>query len=195
MTHCAGVCITRTGRPLFHPEKERRRFCRPAVGVLLIAIPEGKGNGMSNKPKRINLNQARNMDVDAWRDRQIRKRLAAYLERQEQDFIKAHGGDTDAELIAYVHRKAREFHRLPHPLELPGGEYLKKRLGDWDLLARNLGYKPANGQKGRLARECLKQKIEAEFLQERRAIKEAKQRRSLERGHADHRAAMTQKPL
>ena len=135
------------------------------------------------------------MDVDAWRDRQIRKRLAACLERQEQDFIKAHGGDTDAELIAYVHRKAREFRRMPHPLELSGGEYLKKRLGNWDRLAGSLGYRPANGQKGRLARERLKQKIEADFLQERRALKEEKQRRGMDRDRADHRAAMTQKPL
>ena len=150
---------------------------------------------MSNKPKRINLNQARNMDVDAWRERQIHKRLTAYLEQQEQDFIKVHGGDTDAELIAFVHRKAREFHRMPHPMELAGGEYLKKRLGNWDQLARSLGYRPANGQKGRLAREHLKQKIEADFQRERRAIKEAKQRRSMNRDHTDHRAAMTQKPL
>lgn len=150
---------------------------------------------MSNKPKRINLNHAGNMDVDAWRERQIHKRITAYLECQEQDFIKVHGGDTDAELIAYVHKKAREFHRMPHPMELAGGEYLKKRLGNWDLLARSLGYRPANGQKGRLAREHLKQKIEADFQKERRAIKEAKQRRSMNRDHADHRAAMTQKPL
>lgn len=163
--------------------------------MLLIAIPEGKGNGMSNKPKRINLNQARNMDVDAWRERQIHKRLTAYLEQQEQDFIKVHGGDTDAELIAFVHRKAREFHRMPHPMELAGGEYLKKRLGNWDQLARSLGYRPANGQKGRLAREHLKQKIEADFQIERRALKEEKQRRIMERGRAVHLAAMTQKPL
>ncbi|MBR3586070.1 MAG: hypothetical protein IKO00_08625 [Oscillospiraceae bacterium] len=150
---------------------------------------------MSNKLKRINLNQAGNMDVDAWRERQIHKRLTAYLEQQEQDFIKVHGGDTDAELIDYVNRKAREFHRMPHPMELAGGEYLKRRLGNWDLLARSLGYRPANGQKGRLAREHLKQKIEADFLQERRARKEEKQRRSMDRDHADHRTAMTQKVL
>ena len=150
---------------------------------------------MSKKPKRINLNHAGNMDVDAWRDRQIRKRLAAFLERQEQDFIKAHGEETDAELIAYVRRKAGELRRMPHPLELPGGEYLKKRLGDWNQLARSLGYQPANGQKGRLARQRLKQKIEADFQQERRAIKEAKQRRSMDRDRADHRAAAAQKPF
>lgn len=150
---------------------------------------------MSNKPKRINWNQARNMDVDAWRDRQISKRLDAYLERQEQDFIKEHGGDTDAELIAYVRRKAGELHRMPHPLELPGGEYLKNRLGNWDLLARSLGYSPASGQKGQLAHQRLKQKVEADFQQERRAIKEAKQRRSIDRDHADLRASVTPKPL
>lgn len=150
---------------------------------------------MSNKPKRINLNHAGNMDVDAWRERQIHKRLTAYLEQQEQDFIKVHGGDTDAELIAFVHRKAREFHRMPHPMELAGGEYLKKRLGNWDQLARNLGYRPANGQMGKIARERLKQKIEADFQKERRAIKEAKQRRSMDRDRADHRADMAQKPF
>ena len=129
---------------------------------------------MSNKSKRINWNQARNMDVDAWRDRQIHKRLAACLAQQEQDFILAHGGDTDAELIAYIRRMAGELRRMPHPLELPGGEYLKKRLGNWDQLAQSLGYGPANGQKGKLARQRLKQKVEEDFQQERRALRTQK---------------------
>ena len=72
------------------------------------------------RKKRINWNQARNMDVDAWRERQIQKRLTAYLEQREQEFIRDHAGDTDDRLTVCVQMKARELGRMPHPLELPG---------------------------------------------------------------------------
>ena len=74
---------------------------------------------MKKRKKRANWNQARTMDVDAWRDRQVHKRLTEHLERQEREFVQAHGRDTDAQLIAYVRRKAAELGRMPHPLELP----------------------------------------------------------------------------
>lgn len=134
------------------------------------------------KSKRRNLNCARNVDVDAWRERQISKRLRARLEQRELDFIREHGGDTDAELLAYVSRRARELKRMPHPLELAGGEYLQKRLGDWQSLATTLGYLPASRKKGTAFLQRMKKKEEEAFLEERR-IQRAKKK--LEKTHRD----------
>lgn len=130
------------------------------------------------KAKHPRMNHAGNMDIDAWRDRQISKRLAAYLERREQDFIKAHGGDTDEQLREYVRQKAMYLHRMPHPLELPGSGYLKDRLGDWNRLARELGYVPASKERGRKAYKRLREREAELFAQERRAMKEAKRRKA-----------------
>ena len=147
------------------------------------------------KTKKPNLNYAGNMDIDAWRERQIRKRVAEHLALREQCFIREHGGESDDELRAYVLHAARRLRRMPHPMELAGGEYLRERLGDWQALARNLGYRPAGGQQGKIAYQRLKQQEEEAFLAERRAKKEAKQQRKANRGHPERCAAMTQKVL
>ena len=120
------------------------------------------------KTKKQNLNCARNMDVDAWRERQVSKRLRARLEQRELDFVQEHREDTDAELLAYVSRRARELKRMPHPLELAGGEYLQKRLGDWQSLATALGYLPASRKKGAIFIQQMKKKEEEAFFEERR---------------------------
>lgn len=126
------------------------------------------------KRKHINWNEARNMDVDAWRDRQIHKKLAEYLAQRERDFIRKHGEDTAEELLEYVSSIARELHRMPHPMELDGGEYLQRRLGDWQYLAQKLGLKPPSEHSGQVARQRLKQEVEEAFLRERRAMREEK---------------------
>ena len=137
--------------------------------------------------KRINWNQARTMDVDAWRARQVQKRLAAYLEEREQNFLRDHAGDTDEELIACVQQRARELRRMPHPLELDGGKYLQQRLGDWQLLARRLGYKPVSKARGEVTRQRLKEQIAEQFAQERRALKTKKRMESaIRKARADH---------
>lgn len=128
---------------------------------------------MSAKKKQ-NLNYARNMDIDHWRDRQVCKRLAAQQEREERDFILAHGRDSDEELTEYVLKKARRLGRMPDPLELPGGRYLMRRLGDWSALALRLGYTPVSQKKGIAVYRRIKEQTEEDFLRERRALKAAK---------------------
>ena len=56
--------------------------------------------------KKPNLNHARNMDIDAWRSRQVSKRVKARLASQTQDFIERHGEDTDEQLKEF--RRVRE---------------------------------------------------------------------------------------
>jgi hypothetical protein len=128
---------------------------------------------MSAKKKQ-NLNYARNMDIDNWRDRQVCKRLAAQQEREERDFILAHGGDSREDLTKYVLQKARQLGRMPDPLELPGGRYLMRRLGDWSALALSLGYTPVSQKKGIAVYKRIKEQTEENFLRERRELKAAK---------------------
>ena len=139
--------------------------------------------------KHINWNKARNMDVDAWRERQIHLRLTAYLEQRERDFRRDHAGDTDDQLIACVQEKGRELGRMPHPLELDGGASLQQRLGDWRMLARRLGYLPVGKTRGETAYRDLKEQIGEQFARERRAQKAEKQQEKAEQRKQERLAA------
>lgn len=131
------------------------------------------------KVKKPNMNRARNMNVDAWREREIHKRLQARLMEQTRAFISEHGTDTDEELQAYVRRAAAKKGRMPHPLELSGGLYLVQRLGDWTELALSLGALPATAGHGRRAYLRLREQEAELFSQERRAKKREKQLRAV----------------
>ena len=139
------------------------------------------------KQKKVNWNFARNMDVDAWRARQVHKRMAEHLKQREESFVTEHGGDSNAELMAYIQSKAKVLGRMPHPLELDGGKYLQQRLGDWQLLARRLGYIPVSKARGEVTRQRLKEQIAEQFAQERRALKTKKRMESaIRKARADH---------
>ena len=137
------------------------------------------------KVKKPNMNRARNMNVDAWREREIHKRLQARLMEQTRAFISEHGTDTDEELRAYVRRAAAKKGRMPHPLELPGGLYLVRRLGDWTELALSLGALPATAGHGRRAYLRLREQEAELFSQERRAKKRVKHHRAVAAKEAD----------
>ncbi len=124
--------------------------------------------------KKPQMNYSGNMDVGAWRERQIAKHVMRLLEERDELFRRRHGGDTDAELLEYVLRKARELGRMPHPLELEGGKYLNERLGDWAALARSRGYAPPGRWRTKRASEEIRAQAEADFLRERKAIKQAR---------------------
>ena len=134
-----------------------------------------------SKGKRPNLNHARTMDIDAWRSRQITKRLKARLTAQTQEFMDRHGGDTDEQLREYVRRRAEALRRMPHPLEIRGGIYLSKRLGDWARVAKELGFNPVSHEQGRRAYKLLREREAELFAQERKAEKEAKRQQRLQR--------------
>lgn len=133
-----------------------------------------------SREKLSNMNQAGNMDVDAWRSRQISKRLKARLAAQTRDFIERHGSDTDEQLREYVRRKAALLRRMPHPLELPGGVYLSSRLGDWNRLAREFGFMPPSRERGRRAYKRLREREAELFAEERRQKKEKKRQLGIE---------------
>jgi len=133
------------------------------------------------KNKKPNLNHARTMDIDAWRDRQITKRLKARLAAQTKDFAERHSADSDEQLREYVRRRAKALRRMPHPLEIRGGIYLSKRLGDWGRLAKDLGLAPVSHDRGRKAYKLLREQEAELFTQERKAEKEAKRQQRLQR--------------
>ena len=134
-----------------------------------------------SKGKRPNLNHARTMDIDAWRSRQITKRLKARLTAQTQEFMDRHGGDTDDQLREYVRRRAEVLRRMPHPLEIRGGIYLSKRLGDWARVAKELGFNPVSHEQGRRAYKLLREREAELFAQERKALKNEKRQRARQR--------------
>ncbi len=133
------------------------------------------------KNKKPNLNHARTMDIDAWRDRQVTKRLKARLAAQTQEFAERRGADTDEQLREYVRRRAESLHRMPHPLEIRGGIYLSKRLGDWARLAKELGFAPVGRERGQKVYKRLRERESELFTQERKAEKEAKRQQRLQR--------------
>ncbi len=130
------------------------------------------------KEKRPNLNWAGNMDIDAWRERQIAKRLKEHLAESSRLFELEHADDTDDELRELVRRKAAAKGRMPHPLEIPGGVYLKRRLGDWNRLAIMLGYPPLSNQQSERAYRRLHDREAELFAEERRARKQEKRIRA-----------------
>ena len=130
---------------------------------------------MYKKPR---MNYSGNMDVGAWRERQIAKHIMRLLEERDELFRRRHAGDTDAELREYVIRKARAMKRMPHPMELEGGQYLNERLGDWAALARSLGYAPPGKKQGEHVYRRLWEQVEADFARERRAQRAEKQERA-----------------
>ena len=133
------------------------------------------------KSKKPNLNHARTMDIDAWRERQVTKRLKTRLTAQTLEFMDRHGGDTDEQLREYVRRRAEALRRMPHPLEIRGGIYLSKRLGDWARLAKALGLAPVSQARGRKAYKLLREREAELFTQERKALKNEKRQRARQR--------------
>ncbi len=136
----------------------------------------GKGMVRMTKEKHPNMNYAGNMNVDAWRDRQISKRLKARIAAQTQEFIWQHGSETNEQLRRYVQQIAIRKQRMPHPLEVPGGPYLSSRLGDWNQLAKEFGVRPVSAGLGRKVYKRLRKQEAELFAQERRVRKEEKRR-------------------
>ena len=66
--------------------------------------------------KKRNLNRAGNMDVDAWRRRQIAKRVKKRLEDETERYAQEYAQKNDNELATLVRRKAAALGRMPHPL-------------------------------------------------------------------------------
>lgn len=138
---------------------------------------EQEGIGMG-KEKRPNLNRARNMDIDAWRQRQISKRLKQRIEEDNRVFAIQHAKDTDDALRDMIRKEAFRLGRMPHPLELQGGHFLTVRLGDWQKLSMSLGYAPPHTNQGQKAYRRLWQEEEERFAEERRKHKKAKRKRA-----------------
>ncbi len=130
-----------------------------------------------SKRKKQNLNFARNMDVDVWRENKVRVRVQTRLEESNEAFLQKHGDDTDEELMEFVRDQASALGRMPHPLELPGGIYLHKRLGDWDKLALTMGLEPVSAGRGKVLYHQLMEEEEELFNRERRTKRAVKHRK------------------
>lgn len=121
--------------------------------------------------RRINWNPAHNVDVDAWRERQIHKSTLRIIEERNAVFRKDHEQDSDEELREYVRSRALRLGYTPHPLELPGGLYIQERLGDWGALTTSLGLRPVGQDRWRKVYSRLRKQGEERFAQERKVKK------------------------
>lgn len=74
--------------------------------------------------------------------RQVRQRTREALLRQEADFARLHGQDTDQQLLDYVRRCSGELGRMPHAGEIVGGTYIAGRLRGWEQVIAALGLPP-----------------------------------------------------
>ena len=133
------------------------------------------------KRKKPNLNRAGNMNVDAWRNQQISKRVRKRIADETNEFLQKYADATDAELIELVRSKANELNRMPHPLEMPGGIQIHRRLGNWNVLALQLGWPPVGPDAGKKAYEQITVEEGKRFAAERRAMKEEKLRKRIEK--------------
>ena len=158
-------------------------FCRCGLFSWLFCATQE--DVVVAKDKRPNLNYAGNMDVDAWRQREICKRLKNRLSEDSIRFEEKHRGDTDEALREWVRRRAMSMRRMPHPLEIRGGHYLVSRLGDWGALSASLGYAPPGRRRAMRAFQRLWEQEAAVFARERKIVKEEKRRKRLERLRGD----------
>lgn len=65
---------------------------------------------------------------------------------RDMEWGRQHSGDTDEQLLAYVHRCAAELNRPPFQSEVLGGAYIAQRFGRWSAALRMAGLPPRNGR-------------------------------------------------
>ena len=62
----------------------------------------------------------------------IRRMVNAALEAQEREFAQNRGGDSDAQLLAYLGFCAKALGHSPWPREVVGGSLIEARFGTWE---------------------------------------------------------------
>lgn len=65
-------------------------------------------------------------------DATIRRMVQESIERKNEEFAQAHGGDTDGELLAYLKETTQKLDHSPHPREILGAELICRRFGSWE---------------------------------------------------------------
>lgn len=61
----------------------------------------------------------------------IKRMVTQALEKQEQEFVEAHGSDTDEQLLTYLRQNAARLGHTPWPKEIIGGSFIGQRFGTW----------------------------------------------------------------
>lgn len=109
-----------------------------------------------------------------------RKRAQRALSEKEALFRTEHAQDTDEELCGYIFICAQRIGHSPAACEVIGGEYISERFGIWEKALKAAGLTPA-AQTPRYERRLIfRQELEFQkqaFLEEKRVIREAKEKR------------------
>ena len=61
----------------------------------------------------------------------IKRMVTQALKKQEQEFVEAHGMDTDERLLIYLRQSAVQLEHTPWPREIVGGYFIESRFGTW----------------------------------------------------------------
>lgn len=69
----------------------------------------------------------------------INRMVNQALEAQEQEFIRNRGGDSDAQLLAYLRFCAQLLEHIPWPREIVGGSLMEERFGSWEAALTKAG--------------------------------------------------------
>ena len=110
-----------------------------------------------------------------------RKRAQKALSEKEELFQSEHAQDTDEELCRYVFACARQIGHSPAACEVIGGKYISVRFGTWEKALKAAGLTPAVQTPRHERRLIFRQELELQkqvFLEEKRAIREAKEKKA-----------------
>ena len=104
------------------PIQGRENLCDPSDEGI-APILGGIGLSKDKKPEY--------SDARAWINKQLDARTNAALAEQEKAFAELHAQDSNAQLLDYLRRCAKELGKSPYMDEVIGGKYIAGRFGGW----------------------------------------------------------------
>ena len=153
---------------------------------------------MSYKVKRPKQNKDKNLH-NSFYNTIIAQRAARVLAQKEQEFMEAHGKDTEAELIMYFCNEALQLGHAPREKEIIGWKYLLERFGSWDRLVLRAHLKPYPVEEPEYEYSIIKKERDrqVELHKERkrkRKIKAAQRRKQQEQKKRDQELWLAEHP-
>lgn len=69
----------------------------------------------------------------------IRRMVREALDEREREFARAHGSDSEEELLDYLRACAQSLGHSPWPGEVDGGHFIEERFGSWETALEKAG--------------------------------------------------------
>ena len=91
---------------------------------------------------------------DTWFRQQVHIRVKRALAKQEENFAREHGNDTDEQLLEILRSFAEVLGHVPQSGEMIGGKYFVIRFGTWEHAVDSAGL-PRPGSMPKLERRLI----------------------------------------